>query len=610
MSWRNPVVRKGTKWCMMVDVIHNLWYFTSLFMTVYLLDCIIRVDQTLIIVQDRTKQLMAYSVFAIFAVGVLHYLDYSKIQTGVGQARSFLQDAIIRKFLNYTPTARQQVTSADIVLGIRRDANDIHEAYILWSMSIISEWEKLGLMLVFKVVSPIAFGQKMEIPSMCLLLLFPALLGTFLVFRWQTIMRHLTKSHEAEEQLLDQVTCTTQHYSLVIDYERRSWAADIFHERLDSQSKCNRDAQRVLLNTMYFSKLVTTIIVGVYVIVGGLKIIDGTLRIGMFVMDLEIFKTFGQSFSKIFEQLVHIERTYPSMMKLFRLLNLKADDADHMTMKRRQRKLATEQRNDILAKSPGIIAVDVLPIVCHLQDNFRFGGTSHRQILNFHGRHEISQGQLVALVGRPISGKRTLLYLISQRLLPHSLDPDHGVFVPAHLRIITVCKDPVFYRGTLFDNLIFGMHPESPGADRKRVHKLCMKLQIDDKVMETLDRVEDWETIFSESERKLLNIARALIFNAEVMCLDKPLAQLEEHTQGRMVLQVLKEHIANRGLGLGSSTDMHRPRTVLYSTSTWDDTSIADSIFHLSRVRGLEAAVHENTVEKYKDTCARCGYKR
>lgn len=595
MTWKNPVVNAGTKWCMGVDVLHNLWYFLNLFLTVYLLDHIIRTEAELWFIKDRKQSLILYGTTSIAAHAILHWGDYSKTKAHMGRTRTFIQEALIRKYLNYTAFVRQGVNGSDITLGVERDAHNVAHGYMSCLM-LIAEFEKLACMVLFKLLSPVLFGSKLDLAAIVPLMVFPPLLGVFLVFRESTIAEALASTGKAQEVFLDQVAQTVLNCSLVIDYERRSFAADMFGSKLKVYSRAQTAGNQVLLNTNYFAHWVTTITICAYVIVGGMQVIDGSLSIGMFVMDLKIFDTAGHAFSEIFKILVDLQRFYPSIMKLYHLLNLPTDIAERMQMKRAQRQLASEQRKAILKSNPGIVAVDVMPIVLDLRNNFRFEGVPITAAhLNFTGRHEIIQGQMVAIIGGSEVGKRTLLHLISGRVLPGILNGDgaHGVFVPAHLRIITVCENCVFFSGTLYENLTFGMQEGGVGTSRERVMDICRKLGVAESVLDTyLDLEEDWDDVVSENQRKLLNIARALINNAEVICLHKPMAKLDPGAP-EMVVKVLHEHINEKGLHLDSDSAMRRPRTVFLSSANLSAVLKAHSIFSVSREHGISKLTHE-----------------
>jgi hypothetical protein len=249
MFWGDPVVKKGTIWCFLVDLVNNIWYFLKLFMTVYLLDYIIRIDKELLFIKDRKLSLYAYASITILVFGLLHILEYSKLDSRIGASKHFLQNALIRKFLNFSTFARQQVTVGDIVMAIQRDANDVVMLGYMAILKIFYELEKLLFMLLFKLLSPALFGEKFDAAAVIPLFIFPALLGPFLPFREKAISESLTEANETEEDFMDQITQITQNYSMVIDYQRRSFAADMFHHHLKKHGSAVKDGKQILLNT-------------------------------------------------------------------------------------------------------------------------------------------------------------------------------------------------------------------------------------------------------------------------------------------------------------------------------------------------------------------------
>jgi len=335
---------------------------------------------------------------------------------------------------------------------------------------------------------------------------------------------------------------TTTNYNMILDYSRQGLAAEAFESALKANGGAHKAAKQIMLNTEYFATWVATLVLAGFVVLGGLDVISGARSFGTFVIDLKIIDAFGSNFSAIFDELVDIQTTYPSMMKLFWLLNLPTDVHERKALKREQRKLAAQKREKLRAEAPGTVAVDLMPFVLNLNDNFIFEGIPLKRsaVLNFRGNHEIEQGQLVAFFGGMQCGKKTLLQLLSGRQLPNrrNVEDGVGVFVPAHLRIVTVSEAVCFWSGTLYENITFGSHDEDKDRLRERVLNICNELGVSKETLSHLDEVDDFTEVLSESQAKLINIARVLVYNAEVIIFDKPLVLLNTH-QGERMMQTL-----------------------------------------------------------------------
>merc|ERR1712196_495152 len=93
-------------------------------------------------------------------------------------------------------------------------------------------------------------------------------------------------------------------------------------------------------------------------------------------------------------------------------------------------------------------------------------------------------------------------------------------------------------------------------------------------------RVAPWNEELSRSDRQLLNIARGLIANPEVLCVHKPSMGLGPNTVP-IVLGALKSYVAHRGLDQDVERYFfRRPRTCIYTLSTEADVEYADEVHH------------------------------
>lgn len=332
---------------------------------------------------------------------------------------------------------------------------------------------------------------------------------------------------------------------------------------------------------------------------------EGDLSVGMYVTNIEIMTASGTAFKDIFGILVQVQNTFPSLEMVTKLLNADSNVKEREKYSKRQRKKTADLRI-VFRKSERehaaklgvarIAGIDAMPISLEFTKPFVLSSVGQPSYLNFIGRIEVPQGSLAAVVGAMGCGKTTLLQLIAHRQFPplryydihgspqSSWASDHGydVFVPAHLRIANVADNPMFYAGTLLENLTLGADQEP----RARVLKICRRLHISEDVLGYFDVVKPWTEIFSGAQCKLLMIARALVNNAELICIHRPLGRLDSDTKP-VIMAALREHVQRKGLYMERPRKFRRPRTVFLSSHDLDVVSMADKVYSVSREGGI-----------------------
>merc|ERR1711907_567350 len=138
--------------------------------------------------------------------------------------------------------------------------------------------------------------------------------------------------------------------------------------------------------------------------------------------------------------------------------------------------------------------------------------------------------------------------------------------------------------GTLFDNLVYGVHEGDKDGRIERVLDICKSLNILPETMALISKdkgkTANWSEELSRSDRQLLNIARGLVANPEVLVVHKPSMGSGPNTVP-IVFAVLRQYVAGRGI----EQDMERlffrrPRTCICSLSTEADMQYADEVHH------------------------------
>merc|ERR1712216_994995 len=73
----------------------------------------------------------------------------------------------------------------------------------------------------------------------------------------------------------------------------------------------------------------------------------------------------------------------------------------------------------------------------------------------------------------------------------------------------------------------------------------------------------DWWQMLTTTDHYIVHIARALVFNAEVMMMERLMGFFNEE-KCRRILKVLRKHVDDRGLHEPGPLLNRRPRTIIF----------------------------------------------
>ncbi|MBQ1435594.1 MAG: amino acid ABC transporter ATP-binding protein [Clostridia bacterium] len=159
---------------------------------------------------------------------------------------------------------------------------------------------------------------------------------------------------------------------------------------------------------------------------------------------------------------------------------------------------------------------------------------------------EVSEGEVVCLIGPSGSGKSTFLRCLNQLETPTSgeIEIDGYLITDKHTNINKVRENigMVFQQFNLFHHLTAKKNIMMAPIDRKKLSKS----EAEAKAMELLGRVgmadkaDSYPRQLSGGQQQRVAIARALAMNPDIMLFDEPTSALDPEMVGG-VLQVMKE---------------------------------------------------------------------
>lgn len=185
------------------------------------------------------------------------------------------------------------------------------------------------------------------------------------------------------------------------------------------------------------------------------------------------------------------------------------------------------------------------------------------------------------------------------KILGGVLLPTSGINVPPHLRVLHISEQPLFFKGTLRDNLVFGVAPGDADGDTDRVLSICRRLLVPDTLIALIEAhakdgqgtVVQWNDVLSLTQRVLLNLARALIANPEVLCIHRPTRAFErDMPQFDNTLKMLRCFVDEKGVEQNPKTfTFRRPRTcIITAGARAAGTDSFDAVLEIDGVRGVK----------------------
>jgi len=177
------------------------------------------------------------------------------------------------------------------------------------------------------------------------------------------------------------------------------------------------------------------------------------------------------------------------------------------------------------------------------------------------------QGKLVCIAGE---GKSTVLKMLSAHILPRDIGRSATVFVPVHMSHIFVEDIAIFFNNmTMYENLTFGVRKKAD-ADIHRVNMICGVVGCADVTISRISKEDiNWEPKLSHTQLQLLSVARALIANPSILCIQQPCNGLGSK-QSRKLIVALKRHVDEHGLELDNEVSMCRHPRMCFFTAHSD----------------------------------------
>jgi ABC-type multidrug transport system fused ATPase/permease subunit len=469
---------------------------------------------------DLVVALFVLSALVVWATGFAQ----TYLVNWVGQrALADLRTQIFRH-LQEMPVSFYERRPAGVLIS--RMTNDVDALNSLVTDTVITLFQAT-LTLLGSVVILLLFDVELALLTF---LIFPVMAVASLAFRIAS-----ADAYRRTRETIGAITADLQETLSGIRVVR-AFAQEPRHlRRFDELNEANRRANVVTvnLNAAYFPgvELVSALATVGILVVGGLKVIDGDMAVGVLVGFLAALNGFFDPIG----QLSQVYTTYQSGMaaldKIFELLDERPE----------------------LTDAPGAVELPRLRGEIEFDDvSFAYRSGDEVKLALDGVSLRVPPGQTVALVGATGAGKSTFAKLVAR-----FYDPTDGrVLVDGHdLRDVRseslrsqmgiVPQEAFLFSGTVGENIAFGKPAATP-AEVEAAARAVGAWSFVERLPDGLDtQIGERGVQLSAGQRQLVAFARALVADPRILVLDEATSNVDLHTEGR-IEQGLRRLLAGR----------------------------------------------------------------
>lgn len=248
--------------------------------------------------------------------------------------------------------------------------------------------------------------------------------------------------------------------------------------------------------------------------VGGRDVLAGSMTLGSLMAFLAYLAMFYAPLSTLSQLTTWLTSFLSGCHRVFELLDTPVEQKE-------------PERHEMISPLHGEIRFE----------NVTFGYERHRPVLK-DVSFSIAPGQRIGIVGRSGSGKTTLVNLISRfydadqgRVLLDGVDLRELAMQTLRKNVGVVLQEPFLFRGTIFDNLVYGRPESTPeetivAARAAQAHDFILKKPLG---------YDTWlgerGAGLSGGERQRVSIARALLYDPKVLILDEATSSIDTESE-------------------------------------------------------------------------------
>lgn len=310
--------------------------------------------------------------------------------------------------------------------------------------------------------------------------------------------------------------------SLEIEEKRLEYIARL----IEKYNKESKKLDKVIRNYTLVYDLLSLFAIFVVGLVGGINLLTGTITYGALILFINGTSSITKWINTLITHIERLNNSYISFIKILKFKEEVVEEKDTGTLK-------LEEVKNIKFK------------------NVKFAYNKESQVLKGIDL-KVEKNEKIAIIGKTGSGKTTLVNLLCRfypltegKILINEKDYTDYTLHSLREKIGYVMQDVVIFKGNVYENINY----VNKNISNKEIEEICKKLNLHEKILSLKNGYEtdlsENRDILSQGEKQMINFARIMVENPEIIILDEVTSSLSYENE-ELIKNATKEIMKDR----------------------------------------------------------------